>query len=286
MVATALKTFIHPWVRQNVLRKVTLFLGLAVVVMCLVLWRTQVNPLPPKADTAAGSSNQTAPATSTSQTQNFNKTRYSVNEPSSLWTVVNKGRILPSDYVPKLALPNVPNRYGNSANDSHLQSETATALEQLFAAARQAGYSLVLYSGYRSYDEQVSTYNGFVSRDGIAKADTYSARPGHSEHQTGLAADISAINGKCDLDQCFGDTPGGKWLAANAYRFGFIMRYQLATQDITGYEYEPWHFRYVGTDLAGELYKNNQTMEQFFNLPTYKFDAPYPDNPYQLKAGL
>ena len=104
--------------------------------------------------------------------------------------------------------------------------------------------------------------------DDEASADDESARPGFSEHQTGLAVDVGMANATCEVDQCFGATPAGKWVAANGYKYGFIVRYPQGLSDITGYEYEPWHLRYVGVGLATEMHnKAVQTLEQFFDLP-------------------
>ena len=103
---------------------------------------------------------------------------------------------------------------------------------------------------------------------GQAGADLTSARPGHSEHQTGLAVDISAVPATCALDQCFADTVQGKWLAKNAYKWGFVLRYPNKMTSITGYEFEPWHYRYVGVELATEMHTTGiKTLEQFFDLP-------------------
>ena len=100
------------------------------------------------------------------------------------------------------------------------------------------------------------------------EADQQSARPGYSEHQTGFAADVGPVSQNCALQQCFGDTPEGKWLAANAYKYGFIIRYAADDQDITGYEAEPWHIRYVGTELSTQMHTTGiKTLEQFFNVP-------------------
>ena len=139
----------------------------------------------------------------------------------------------------------------------------------MFAAAREeAGLELQSQSSYRSYDSQVRIYQGWVNSLGQSAADLTSARPGHSEHQTGLSIDISSVPSVCPLDQCFGDTPHGQWLAANAHRFGFHLRYPAGLTDITGYEYEPWHYRYVGVELATELHETGiRTLEEFFGLP-------------------
>lgn len=255
-------------------RKILLLFLLLVLVglaeMAAIIWRIDH---PKSSDSAQTTS-------SANQAPTFDKTKYSVNDASSLWVVVNKGRALPSDYVPSdLVVPNVPLYYGSSSNDSHLRGDAASALETLFAAAKAAGYNLKLFSGYRSYGEQAATYNGFVKSEGQAQADISSARPGHSEHQTGLAVDISTVRGACELEQCFGDIPEGKWLAISAYKYGFILRYQKDQESLTGYEYEPWHFRYVGVDLAGQIHKTGQTLEQLFGLPTY---TDYPTQSYQL----
>lgn len=214
-------------------------------------------------------------------TPDFDKARYSANQASSLWVVVNKGRSLPGDYIPAgLVVPAVPLRLGPASMEMHLRSDAAAALEQLFAAAKADGVNLMLSSGYRSYSEQISLYNSYVAGSGSAQADTFSARPGHSEHQTGLAADIEPLNHNCEVDQCFASTPEGRWLAANAYKSGFIIRYGKHDEALTGYEYEPWHIRYVGSDLASQLNSTGQTLEQFFDLPAYQ---TYPANIYELK---
>lgn len=197
----------------------------------------------------------------------LNKDRYSVSEAGSLWWVVNKARPLnPKTYVPpNLVYPNVPLRAPGDAS-MHIRSDVAVAAKQLFDAAKAAGYAPLLSSGYRSYNTQNSVYNGYVASDGQAAADTYSARPGHSEHQTGLAFDI-CNSGNCQLEESFADTGLGKWVAQNAHRYGFTIRYHKGKQHITGFTYEPWHLRYVGTDLASELYKTGLTLEEYFELP-------------------
>jgi D-alanyl-D-alanine carboxypeptidase len=163
-----------------------------------------------------------------------------------------------------------------------LRQVPAAAIEKLVSAADNDGMKLMLVSGYRSYSTQQSVYSGYVSSQGKDYANATSAQPGHSEHQTGLAADIGATSRKCQLDVCFGDTAEGKWLAANAYKYGFIVRYQKDKSNLTGYAYEPWHVRYVGNDLAAEINKTGQTLEQFFGLPAY---PDYPVKPYELKSG-
>ncbi|GAB3794238.1 hypothetical protein GCM10028798_00340 [Humibacter antri] len=196
----------------------------------------------------------------------FDKSANSIDDPSSIWVVVNKSRALnPETYVPPdLVQPPVPN-----IHDQPVRQVVSDALTAMFAAAKsEAGLLLTLQSGYRSYDMQVNDYAGDVAAHGRAYADSDTARPGHSEHQTGLAVDISAASGRCSLDACFGQTPEGQWLAANAWRFGFLLRYPQGEEAITGYTYEPWHFRYVGIPLSTELHDTGvATLEQFFGVP-------------------
>lgn len=193
---------------------------------------------------------------SASQKREFNKSKYSIDVPSSLWVVVNKKRSLPSNYEPKNLVA--------SANGEQIRADANGALSKLLADGKAAGIELRILSGYRSYAHQDSLFNSYVSQDGQSKAETYSARPGYSEHQTGLAADLGT--GICDLEACFGDTAEGKWLAKIAHKYGFIVRYPKGKDNLTGYQYEPWHLRFVGKELAAELKKTGQTMEEFFGL--------------------
>ncbi|WP_165066661.1 M15 family metallopeptidase [Marisediminicola senii] len=195
----------------------------------------------------------------------FDSGQRSIDDPASLWVVANKLRPMnPAGFVPPdLAYPSVEN-----ANGQPLRAPAGDALVAMFAAAAAEGAGgMRLQSAYRSYDTQVGVYNGYVAREGQASADAQSARPGHSEHQTGLAADISA-GSSCILAACFADTPQGSWLAQNAWRFGFILRYPADKVPVTGYMFEPWHFRYVGTELSTELHERGiRTLEEFFGLP-------------------
>jgi D-alanyl-D-alanine carboxypeptidase len=200
----------------------------------------------------------------------FDKRQFSIDDPSSLWVVVNKLRPLnPADYqAPDLVSVPVPH-----VNDPILRQEASDQIVAMFAAyTAETGNEMQSQSAYRSYGVQVNVYQGWVNSLGQEGADLTSARPGHSEHQTGLAMDISAVPNTCALDQCFADTDQGLWLAANAYQWGFILRYPNGMTDITGYEFEPWHYRYVGVALATEMHDTGiQTLEEFFGL------GPAPD---------
>lgn len=200
----------------------------------------------------------------------FDKTKYSLTNSNSIWVVVNKlNQLSPKDYIPAdLTVPNVRLRLASSEQQMKFSKKAIPDLEAMMTAAKNDGIELVFGSGYRSYALQKQFYDSYVAKDGVAEADRYSARPGHSEHQTGLAVDFTRTDGKCHLEICFEETPEGKWLAANAYKFGFIMRYRADKEPVTGYQYEPWHFRYVGKELAEEMNKQNiTTLEEFFNLP-------------------
>ena len=151
----------------------------------------------------------------------------------------------------------LPASYGNG-----LTAETLSAFQQMAAGAKADGLNIYISSGFRSYDVQKNLYNYYVRVDGTAKADTYSARPGNSEHQSGLAFDVNIIN------DSFIGTPEAIWLAGHCYQYGFILRYPLGKTNETGYKYEPWHFRYVGTELAEKLYNGGDwiTMEDYFGI--------------------
>jgi D-alanyl-D-alanine carboxypeptidase len=185
-----------------------------------------------------------------------------VPDPASLTAVVNKRRGLPADYTPAgLVTPSgIPGA-------TQVRSELIAPLEQLRADMAAAGITLRMSSAYRSYARQQTIYNGFVAREGVAGADTHSARPGNSEHQTGLVVDLDDGTG-CNLSACFGTKPGGLWLAENSWKYGFILRYGDGWQPIVGYTYEPWHFRYVGVDVATDMHNRGiRTLEEYFGLP-------------------
>ncbi len=181
----------------------------------------------------------------------------------SILILVNKKHDLPSDYEPNdLVKPNVKsNKSGLS-----LRQEAALAIEEMFNKALEDDITLVLGSSYRSYSYQSKLYNNYVAKDGEEKANKYSAKPGQSEHQTGLAADISDASGSNYLKQSFKDTPEGIWLKDNAHNFGFILRYPEGKEEITGYMFEPWHFRYVGIEEATKIYNSNLTFEEYYNI--------------------
>ena len=156
--------------------------------------------------------------------------------------IVNKTYALPADYNPGL-LP-----------------EAEEAFREMAAGAQADGYSLTIASGFRSYDFQKQLYQRYCDRDGQAEADRFSARGGHSEHQSGLAMDINYAG------SAFNDTPEAKWLAENCWKYGFIIRYPQDKEDITGYKYESWHVRWLGKEWAKIIYDSGLTLEEYFGI--------------------
>jgi D-alanyl-D-alanine carboxypeptidase len=195
----------------------------------------------------------------------FDRAALSIDDPASLWVVVNKLRPLNPLNFAAGDIVDVPVAEANAAR---LRAPAANAATAMFAAFNaETGLEMLSQSAYRDYDTQVRVYNGWVTKLGQAEADLTSARPGFSEHQTGLAIDVSALPAVCSLEQCFGATPQGQWLAANAWTYGFVLRFPEGATAITGYEYEPWHFRYVGAELAAHLHETGTaTLEEFFGL--------------------
>ncbi|MBQ6251461.1 D-alanyl-D-alanine carboxypeptidase family protein [Ruminococcus sp.] len=159
--------------------------------------------------------------------------------------IANKSYSLPADFNPGL--------------DPTCQSQ----FNKLQSDAAAQGLNIWLSSGFRSYDYQNQIYNNYVARDGQAAADTYSARPGHSEHQSGLAIDVNQI------DDSFIGTPEAIWLENHCHEYGFILRYPQGKQDITGYKYESWHIRYVGTDMSYPIHDSGLTLEEYFGIDSY-----------------
>lgn len=188
-----------------------------------------------------------------------------VEDPSATDALVNKKNNLPSTYVPQdlVKLEGIPTVLENP-EINQLREPAYLALKELFqAAADEKNYELHARSGYRSYGTQTDLYNSYVKNHGQAAADKYSAKPGQSEHQTGLSMDITCAAMNFQLDDTFGNTDEGKWVSENAHRFGFIVRYPKDKEDITGYFYEPWHIRYLGVELATKVYESGLTLEEY-----------------------
>jgi len=177
-----------------------------------------------------------------------------IEDQDSITVLVNKYNKLQSDYVPS-SLKTVSSKYGTGK----MQTEAADAFEEMCAAAKEENITLYGGSGYRSYSYQQNLYNRYALQDGKEEADTYSARAGYSEHQTGLAMDV--MNGRWEyIDE---DDKEYTWLINNSYKYGFILRYLKGKEEITGYVYEPWHYRYVGVELATEITNLGITYDEY-----------------------
>jgi zinc D-Ala-D-Ala carboxypeptidase len=241
------------------------------VVLALAGCAAQDSPTaaPPPSAAAAGAqpvrSTSTPTSTATpSSTSGFDRDEHSIDEPSSIWVVVDKRRPLqPKSWVPSdLVTPAVPH-----TNVPRLRRVAADALIRMFAAARRDGVTLVSLSAYRSFATQESIFDRNVATLGRATTLQLTAKPGFSEHQTGLADDLGD-GSSCDLQVCFESHPAAKWLTAHAWQYGFIQRYPVGYTHITGIQVEPWHFRYVGKAVAREMRDTGvKTLEQFFGLP-------------------
>lgn len=189
-----------------------------------------------------------------------------VTNSEAMTVIVNKQRSLPEGYEPDdLVEPNVPFSFDGPHEKRHMRKEAAEALEKLFAGAKADDIELRAVSGYRSYQRQVSIYNNNVKTKGKEYTDRVSSVPGHSEHQTGLAIDVSSPSVGNAIEEVFGTSKEGQWLAEHAAEYGFIIRYPQGEEAITGYVYEPWHIRYVGTDLAPDVVKSGLTLEEYFD---------------------
>lgn len=192
-----------------------------------------------------------------------------LDDPASLAVVVNKRRPLsPPDWAPPVL---------EDVEGHRLRPEAAAAARGMLASARADGVRIRIVSGYRSWAEQSQTHAGWVAQKGAAAADAVSARPGHSEHQTGLAVDVGE-GGGCDLQVCFAGTAAAAWVAEHGPEHGFVVRYPRGEEATTGYWYEPWHLRYLGPGRAREFVRSGATtLEEFSGLgpaPDYGTPAP------------
>jgi zinc D-Ala-D-Ala carboxypeptidase len=217
---------------------------------------TSPSPGPGPTGRTTGQHQHTASATPSETT--FDRHRYSLTDPSSIWVIVNKTHpISPLSFTPRITL----------VRGYQVATAAAAPLARLLDAADRAAVHLKIASAYRSFAYQEGVHAHLVNTLGQEAADAISARPGYSEHQTGLAVDLQTLDGTCALDPCFVHTRAGRWLAVHAWRFGFVIRYTATNSHVTGYSPEPWHFRYVGPSLARELHRSGVgSLEQFFGV--------------------
>ena len=187
--------------------------------------------------------------------------------PDSLWVVVSKDHPLSDpNYIPSdlQLLTSVATRSDKSEEERSLRLVATEHLTKMLNDAKASGFDLLVGSAFRSFSLQNYYYSNYVKTAGEAVASLYSAKPGESEHQTGLVVDIALASHVCYLETCFGQTEPGKWLATNATKYGFILRYPADKTDITKYQYEPWHFRFVGETLANALEESGLTLDEAY----------------------
>lgn len=238
------------YLMMGLLGFIIILLGFSIYMIWTAISARNV-PLAPTSNTATVDSTQgNRTDTVTSQV---------IADPTDILVLVNKTTSLDQDYLPpdlvSVDLPGV--------RETQLRKAAATALEDLFDAAALKNLTLYCCSGYRSYQSQDQLYAENVNAYGQKEADLVSAKPGQSEHQTGLAMDVTAESVNFDLLESFGQTPEGQFIKNNAHLYGYIIRYPEDQTAITGYAYEPWHLRYVGKDVAAEIFKNSLTFEAY-----------------------
>lgn len=188
-------------------------------------------------------------------------------DPMSITTIVNHMYVLSEDFVPDdMVYAEVFFNCVAGDEKRMMRKEAAEELKKMFDAAKEKGLKLCAMSGYRSYERQNRLHLNNVRLYGEEYADCYSAKAGESEHQLGLAMDISSLSNNYSLDYNFSSTAEGQWLAENACEFGFIIRYPKDKEDVTGFAFEPWHFRYVGKQLAEYLTMNELTLDEYYGI--------------------
>lgn len=190
----------------------------------------------------------------------FYKNIKDIKNPNDKLVLVNKNNKLKNDFIPD-DLIKLDLKYSNE--EKYLKKEAALSFYKLSEDAKEKGYRIIIVSAYRSYTYQEKLFDYYVKEKGLNYALNCSAKPGHSEHQTGLAIDVEGSNFDYDL---FEQSIEFDWMKKNAYKYGFILRYPKGKEHITGFKYEPWHYRYVGEKVAKYIYENNLTFEEYFEV--------------------
>lgn len=190
--------------------------------------------------------------------ENFYKNIKEVDNPYDYTVLVNKNYKLDNLFIPN-DLEDINLKFANK--DKKLRKVARDAFEKLSSDAYNEGYTIIAVSAFRNYEYQKNLYNNYVIEKGIKYADACSARAGHSEHQTGLAVDVMGSNNDYNL---FHDSKEFEWMVNNAYKYGFILRYPEHKEHITGFKYEPWHYRYVGVEIAEKIKDENITYEEYY----------------------
>lgn len=248
--------------RRRAKRIRALAMALAVFAAFFIVWPHLTERVGEKNDAEPASAIQRQDAEQETKKQETQMETNARNTSSEYLILVNKTHDLKPDYEPSDLVDGKPAVSGGSGYQQ-MRKPAAAAFKKLAAAAKEEGYTIKITSGYRPYAYQKQIFERYVNKDGRYSAEQYSAEPGHSEHQTGLVADVSSPSVNYNLVQAYGATQEGAWLAKHAHKYGFIIRFPKGKEDITGYKYEPWHIRYVGKDAAKEIYKQKLTLEEY-----------------------
>lgn len=186
-----------------------------------------------------------------------------IGQNNSNLILVNKNYSIDSSYKSQdLVIPKVNCLKSSSDENRKMTKEASQALEDMFSDAKKENIKLMLVSAYRSYESQEKVYKDKIKNAGTEEANKYVAKPGTSEHQTGLAVDVNSVP-FTELAEDFEKTKEGKWIKENCSEYGFIIRYPKGKEEKTGYSYEPWHLRYVGKETAKAIMSNNLTLEEY-----------------------
>lgn len=190
-----------------------------------------------------------------------------IANPENIAANINQETRLSESYIPPdLVVPNIPFSFEEDTDKRYMRQEAGIALERLFDAAKGEGLRFIAISGYRSFERQSVLYQNAIEKDGPSQ--NMVAKPGYSEHQTGLAMDVSTASVEYELIEAFGLTAEGLWLEDHAHEYGYIIRYPAGKEAVTGYGYEPWHLRYVGVDLAEELFQEGVSLDEYHDPKT------------------
>lgn len=229
----------------------------------MIRWSTLLAPLLVVPVVATANGPQTVPRGDERPAEPSPTLRGVARHPDAIGVLVNKRVRLPRGFVPRgLVVPDVRFTFSGFHEKRQLRRVAARALERMFGAAARDGVPLAGVSGYRSEATQRDLFGLYVAQLGRAEAERVSAQPGRSEHQTGLAIDVAGADGRCPASSCFAGTRPARWIARNAARFGFVVRYPDGGEGSTGYRYEPWHLRYLGRALATTLADAGLTYEE------------------------
>ena len=243
--------------------------ALALLIACTGAGTGEQSPTPFAPSTTIPASDPSPPLATRTPTPVPTQAADPADEDSPrLLTIVDKEQGLPPAYVPPGLVEISPEWIVPGFANRLLRKEAAEALVAMLQAARAEGHELRVISAYRSYEEQATTFQYWIDQVGEEEARRVSAPPGHSEHQLGTTVDLTSASVGWQLEQPFGQTPEGQWLAAHAHEYGFPLSYPQGAEEITGYRYEPWHFRYIGQDQAVRWAHSGLTLVEFLKQPT------------------